>query len=1071
MRKFKWLPTLLLLFSTIISFMNVQKAEASVFNMPKTDVVSDGGVQIDPKYSFVPTVTNKTQIQPFGGSGWKQTVWNERTSSTHNNRKFRSINVSNQNSSKGKIGARYTNVGSYNGQSIDLIITVNDWSPRTTKNNKPQYISFEEKNIAFSTQGYLWVDVTWQFVRSGTKTPVNVSGYLTLSDIDLAQGIQLSAGTSKNIDRFLITNRKNRLSYQNIGGQYKIYDGISKVDSNGYVTGTDYPDNQYISEQAFTMLYSDQSSFRFKWVTPENFINLYGNYNNSALGQYFFYVMNKPTQTEVPSPSKKVNITDGLGVKDRIKYTISQTVPQESSKFYYKSFEITDDLHTAWTDVKVRVENQIGENVSNLFNISVNSSNKVKVVAKDSTIKSAKFYGETYNVIIEAYLDANEFRGDNSTTVSNVAQVHTGNANRNTNKVTTKVTEGYINVRHEDENGNLLEKETRDLYLKGEKYAYSPKEFTHKESGKKYAHVRTKPSGVSVKGEFDGKDKTITFVYESPKRVEIKDVNISPDKYTSWNESTRPVEWVVHGEYFNLKPRTDISHKESGKNYQFVEEKSKYSPGKLKVEKNMTIELPYERPRRLEVRHIDEWFEGDDDELIKATNNPLIEWKHRYKYSKEKYSYTAREDLQFEQDGRKHDYWHVGTAIKPNLNNTSTAATKVEGNVEEDIVLTFKYDRPRVEVGLEHILIDTNAASEGLTAEVTYKLELIGQLPTKDKNRLNIAEYELQLYKMNSGTTGTLLGRYNQGPSTKDFQDSLVIERVINMPIKKYLSVGQEQEYGVFLKPTSRITSTPAPAFHPEKDSITTMGYTSTEEEIIIGLNESVEREEVVRTERYAGKDMQKYMEKLSVSPIEDHAFHGKTGYGLHWDMKADYVNEVGFDVGNIQGLNEKNEGFVGASLFKYDEALHGYSDFDYDGSINLDVSTSISKNSFAQSFKLPETVVSSDFKVYLKGQEPKGEKVYSAGRQLFVPVWIESLGTYNVGWNNSGAENGWGVHRIHVNLKDTIDVNAYMFGHINSDSIDEDEIIISPVDPSHPKVPSYFTEEEMEWIRQIESN
>ena len=104
---------------------------------------------------------------------------------------------------------------------MDLIITIVNWGRygnpgKVGTAGRIGNISFERGRIALSTQGYSWVDTRWEYVKSGSKPPVKVSGYFTFSDLDINQGLQFSKETSNAIDLFLIANRNSRLQYKNV---------------------------------------------------------------------------------------------------------------------------------------------------------------------------------------------------------------------------------------------------------------------------------------------------------------------------------------------------------------------------------------------------------------------------------------------------------------------------------------------------------------------------------------------------------------------------------------------------------------------------------------------------------------------------------------------------------------------------------------------------------------------------------------------------------------------------------------------------------------------------------------
>lgn len=287
-------------------------ANTPAYNGDKVEVVVDDDTEpVGAQYSFIPQFTASTKAIPFGSNLWRNTQW-----SAGDSRKFHSIeltNPTNRDGLKGKIGIKYTNVGSYNGTPVDLKITVTNWSRfglpgKSGLAARVGNISFEDRKIALSTQGYHFVDTTWQYFMAGTNTPVKVAGYFTFSDVDLTQSIQLSQTSAANIDRYLIEDRTNKLRFTTVASQHKFFD-VSDVDVNDTVF-----DHRY----AFTFLYSDLQSFSLRWQTDwyntkNSYVRggkltssryYYTNTRDYAVGEYMFFVINKPGETLPPKPPK-----------------------------------------------------------------------------------------------------------------------------------------------------------------------------------------------------------------------------------------------------------------------------------------------------------------------------------------------------------------------------------------------------------------------------------------------------------------------------------------------------------------------------------------------------------------------------------------------------------------------------------------------------------------------------------------------------------------------------------------------------------------------------------------------
>lgn len=434
------------LLMSVLSLSAIDSASANITSAPKLDVMSSG-TTIGSQYSFVPQVTSATQLQTFGSNLWRNTRWSDTDS-----RVFRSIeltNPTNRDGLKGSIGAKYTNVGFYNGQSVDLKITLTNWSrygnPGKVGNSaRVGNISFESKNIGMSTQGYNFVDTTWEYVKSGTNTRIAVSGYFTYSDIDIYQGLQFSPTTSSNIHRYMITDTSNRLKYLRSNNQDRFYD----TDDN------DINDTTYNHRYAFTFLYGNLSSFSLRWMTDwsksirggrlvDKNRYYYGNTTSYAAGEYLFFIINKPARTVTPAPTKTVSRTTGLDTGDTLRYGVHHQIPQEDPKYYYTKYVMSDTLDPVMEDVTATVFNAAGSNMTAWFD-KVITGNKVVLTAKSTTLDNKNFYGDRYYVKIEGKVNRTKLDAAAGTAdtyvIKNKASVVTNTGTLWTNEVKTTVT-------------------------------------------------------------------------------------------------------------------------------------------------------------------------------------------------------------------------------------------------------------------------------------------------------------------------------------------------------------------------------------------------------------------------------------------------------------------------------------------------------------------------------------------------------------------------------------------------------------------------------------------------------
>lgn len=94
-------------------------------------------------------------------------------------------------SQKGTIGAWFYNVGSYNGTSIDLKMTVVGWDKRLNGSTINVHPTLNNGIQLINVDG---VTVRYDFYRSGTGTPITVKGYSCITDVDDQQSFTLVSG-------------------------------------------------------------------------------------------------------------------------------------------------------------------------------------------------------------------------------------------------------------------------------------------------------------------------------------------------------------------------------------------------------------------------------------------------------------------------------------------------------------------------------------------------------------------------------------------------------------------------------------------------------------------------------------------------------------------------------------------------------------------------------------------------------------------------------------------------------------------------------------------------------------
>lgn len=370
---------------------------ASIFDAPNVSIPANGEA-VSGKYSFIAKYTKGiTKISTFG-EGWSTTknIWRDGTEEAY-------YSLRPQSNQKGNNGVIYSSVGNYNGKTIDLKITLKDWQQFSKYQG---YISYSKENISHFAQGYDYVDQSWEFIDQATGMPVKVSGFMTINDIDGGQGVQFSKETSTAIDKIYVSSADNWINYENINGEYKFFDTTGTSSANEDLFAT------------FTVLFSEQSSFRFKWCVNKsllgwdyNTLNFEKDHVGDAgyQGAYFGYIAKKPLKTETLSPVKKNSdsnevLVDKNTLIDREElqtYTIVHQVPDEYEDFYYKSYTFQDTLDSVFDIQRVTITNEAGTDCSALFDMTI-ASHTVTYTAKAATLKNPDFYNHYYTTVIQA---------------------------------------------------------------------------------------------------------------------------------------------------------------------------------------------------------------------------------------------------------------------------------------------------------------------------------------------------------------------------------------------------------------------------------------------------------------------------------------------------------------------------------------------------------------------------------------------------------------------------------------------------------------------------------------------
>lgn len=674
----KVLAFMVFMFGGVSLFAPSTVSAASITGSPKLSI-PNSSTEIGSDYTFVPTFGEDSSVTTFGSSKWRKIDRNKegRTNWDH---QWWGIDLNNEVSSnanlKGDVGVKYTKVGSYNGQELDLVITLTGWGAYFEKTGN---ISFNTTDIEMYSQGYNAVDMEWRYVKSGTSTEVNVSGYLTFGDIDAAQGIRFSNATSSKISQVMIPSSNSKLLYTTYSGGYWYY-----VDSD-----YDTPEADRSPLYRFTILYAGQSRLALTWTV--NYANqgfssrtaaaFNSNYNTTrANGQFFYYEYDKPARTAIAKPTKTVS-TDNMGsesseqtienIYNTTKFVVNHSVPKEPSKYFFTNYKMTDTLHKGMVPTgTVLIKNASGKNVTSWFDINKNGQT-ITASAKATTLKNNAFYGGTYHFIIDAKSVSadkyDEFVSGDKAVVTNTATITVNGKNYSSNQVKANMYRRNITVKHVDKDtGALLATESEKRY-DGETPTYAPRSDLKDADGQAYRSL-TANQKITV-----SKDQTITFYYDSPRKITVNHVD---------NDTGETIQQVVDYEYenetYSYSPSTTLKFN-STHNYRVVSDYNKTLSGTVgKVD--LTLTFKYVGPRLITVQHINQ-----DTKAVLSTSSEFM-------YDGELYNYVPKKDIAFNAD------------FMYQVFSSTTPRGTVAG---QPVTVKFYYTPPR-KVVTEHINKDNN---------------------------------------------------------------------------------------------------------------------------------------------------------------------------------------------------------------------------------------------------------------------------------------------------------------------------------------------------------------------------
>ncbi len=397
---------------------------------------------------------------------------------------------------KGKIGLVYKNVGTYDGQVINLRIVINDWSQFSTKKNG--LIKYRTNTIGTSTQKYNWVDQTWKFeYQDGGKAELK-NTYMTWYDIDQLQYMTFDQKSSNEISH-IYASKDNQIHYSN-------------EDQFGttFFAPTDKDTNDDDKTAMYTTLFDNTSEVRFKWGKDYSNMSPEADLGN---GEFLGFSAKKIARTQPDAPTKKVTDKNEINeesnelfnVREKFKYTIYQTVPDEYPEYYYGEFKIDDTINPNLKVDQVKVYNVSDQDVTDEFDIQ-NDGNHYTVSAKKEFLADPGFYYNTYRVEFDVQIDPSKEQTPGEGGQYSYSNVATATITSENKTFVNQSNEVQTWVERQDLSFQKIWEDFNDLY-----------------------HLR--PSSITVDLYQSARDDNGQVV-QSP--TKIRSIQVSPDKDNNW---------------------------------------------------------------------------------------------------------------------------------------------------------------------------------------------------------------------------------------------------------------------------------------------------------------------------------------------------------------------------------------------------------------------------------------------------------------------------------------------------------------------------------------------------------
>ena|GEM_PF-4260238 len=534
------------------------------------------------------------------------------------------------------------------------------------------------------------------------------------------------------------------------------------------------------------------------------------------------------------------------------------------------------------------------------------------------------------------------------------------------------------------------------------------------------------------------RDTKIIHLYESERLVIANHVNLNDrQEILSTNYVQSPQEHWFDGDRINGASKPRVMTALVGDELRLWRYEADETIGNdAVVNGDMMVIHHYSKPVLLTVEHVN-----------KETGLIILTETDNTKYEKDEVKVCPRNDLLTE--GVESGY-----AVVPAEESEACVVLELE---EGDNKVRFYYDTPSLQVNVDRVEITTGAKEMETNLELSYSVE--------QQEHLN-QDIEYRVVMRNKISNSYIYLEWHNWKEFTRTEKTVIPTDLMGKGSKADIEVTIEFRNNSANRPNRLETLT---------NNLTTWGYRSSERTLTIAdiSNKRVEYSGVARTiavRHGTSFNVEELIESLSFN--FDTEVRQRTGYAIETDFEPIYVSEIG----DLIGLDGSTD--LKLDLVVPNELVDSYINEQFDQKslthtrIELDMLfrelSGREEKRTKLEFSHPKVWVQSG-KGQLFTNEQKNqnhpsiqEALHDGGRRFYIPIWQE-LGLYELKYQ---SQEPIGRNLINIDMSQNLEVFAYMYAWIDSPTLDQDMLLLTPVFLDR-QTPYGWTQEEIDWLRR----